>query len=251
MDFSPAELLQDPRLTTDYAEPCAKHLNMEQFITKVLAYRTYYQTILGNAQKNPRPGNPPTYDTDLITQGQKDVAAVNILMERLQGESASSYPCPNTDCYAHNKIPDLTHVEDGLFIWHRTDTTHNPPTTINSSKKKTDQEGFTSPSKTKKFKLTDHPNVRTENPIPLSNKFDALAPMDTDPPITTQKQISIKKIPPIMLKYESTYSNLTTDLLSKYPDLTFKLAGDFLKIFTTNSDHYREITNYLTKKGQQ
>ncbi|GFQ68284.1 hypothetical protein TNCT_456851 [Trichonephila clavata] len=57
-----------------------------------------------------------------------------------------------------------------------------PPITRNSSKKKTDKEGFTYPTKTKKLKLTDHPNVSTENPIPLSNKFDALAPMDTDPP---------------------------------------------------------------------
>ncbi|GFQ67374.1 uncharacterized protein TNCT_718081 [Trichonephila clavata] len=254
MDFLPADLFQDPRVTTDYADPCKMHLIMEQFITKALAYRTYYQTTLDNAQKNPRPGNPPTYDKDLIIQRQKDVAAVNILMERLKGELASSYPCPNTDCYAHYKIPDRTHLEDGIFIWLHTDTTHkmnNPPTTNNLRKKKTDKEGFTSPNKTKKIKLTDHPNVRTENPIPLSNKFDALAPMDTDPPINTQQQTPIKKIPLIMLKYESTYSTLTAYLLSKYPDLTLKLAGDFLKIFTTNSDLYREVTNYLTDKGQQ
>ncbi|GFR11189.1 hypothetical protein TNCT_514601 [Trichonephila clavata] len=126
---------------------------------------------------------------------------------------------------------------------------NNPP--ILPNKKKTNKEGFNSPTKTKKLKLTDHPSVSTDNPIPLSNKFDALAPMDTDPSITTQEQIPTPKIPPIMLKYETTYSNLTADLLSKYPDLTFKLAGDFLKIFTSNPEHYRQITTYLTEKGQQ
>ncbi|GFQ76965.1 hypothetical protein TNCT_485141 [Trichonephila clavata] len=62
-----------------------------------------------------------------ITQHQKDIATVDILMERIQCELASSYPCPNTDCYAHNKIPELTHLEDGLFIWHHTHTIQTPP----------------------------------------------------------------------------------------------------------------------------
>ncbi|GFR13660.1 hypothetical protein TNCT_131321 [Trichonephila clavata] len=127
-------------------------------------------------------------------------------MERLRGELAPSYPCPNPHCYAHNKIPDLTYLENVEFTWHHTNTTHktnNPPTTINPSKKQTDKEGFTSPSKTKKLKLSDHPNVRTENPIKLSNKFDALTPMDAEPQITTQQPTPIDKIPPIMLKYKN------------------------------------------------
>ncbi|GFQ75970.1 hypothetical protein TNCT_115351, partial [Trichonephila clavata] len=169
MDFSPAVLLQDPRLTTDYEDPCEKHQDMEGLLTKAISYRTCFQQLLEHAQENPRPGNPPTYDTDRITQHQKDIATVDILIERIQGELASSYPCPNTDCYAHNKTPDLTHLEDGLFIWHHTDTTRTPSKTRSDTKKKTDKEGFTSPTKTKKLKLTDHPNVSTENPIPLSN----------------------------------------------------------------------------------
>ncbi|GFR12106.1 hypothetical protein TNCT_131781 [Trichonephila clavata] len=83
MDLSPAELFQDPRLTTDYTDPCKMHQNMEQFISKALLHRTCYQKSLEHAQKNPRSGNPVIYDEDLITQSQKDIAAVNILMERL------------------------------------------------------------------------------------------------------------------------------------------------------------------------
>ncbi|GFQ74283.1 nucleic-acid-binding protein from transposon X-element [Trichonephila clavata] len=54
-----------------------------------------------------------------------------------------------------------------------------------------------------------------------------------------------------MLKYETTYTTLVAELSRKYPNVTFKLAGEFLKIFTNSPDNYRAITNYLTEKGQQ
>ncbi|GFQ99522.1 hypothetical protein TNCT_427831 [Trichonephila clavata] len=67
MDISPAALLQDPRLTTDYADPCEKHQNMEGLLTKAISYRICFQQLLDYAQENPRFGNPPTYDTYRIT----------------------------------------------------------------------------------------------------------------------------------------------------------------------------------------
>ncbi|GFR24122.1 hypothetical protein TNCT_303861 [Trichonephila clavata] len=85
----------------------------------------------------------------------------------------------------------------------------------------------------------------------VSNKFDALALSDADPPNPVQQPTPPKKIPPIMLKYETTYSTLVAELSKKYSDVTFKLAGQFLKIFTNSTDDYRAITDYLTVKGHQ
>ncbi|GFQ97012.1 hypothetical protein TNCT_548341 [Trichonephila clavata] len=111
----------------DNADPCKMHQNMEYIILKALLHRTYYQQTLEYAQKNPKRGShgdTVVYDEDLINQLQKDIAAVNVLMERLRGELAPSYPCPNPDCYAHNKIPDLTYLENTQFTWQHTNTTH-------------------------------------------------------------------------------------------------------------------------------
>ncbi|GFQ96918.1 hypothetical protein TNCT_254561 [Trichonephila clavata] len=106
-----------------------------------------------------------TRNENLIIQRRKDIFAVNELMERLRGELASSYPCPNPDCRTHNKVPDLTRQEKGQLIWptcdpNHTNATHktnNPPPNKSLCKKQTDKDGFPSPSKTKKLKLTDHP----------------------------------------------------------------------------------------------
>ncbi|GFR24773.1 hypothetical protein TNCT_73731 [Trichonephila clavata] len=150
-EISPADLIKDPRLTTKYADPCERHLNKEGLLIHVISYLTYFQQQLDYAQENPRPGNPSTHNKDPVKKLQSNIYHTNILIERIEGELASSYPCPNTDCYAYNKIPDLTHVEDGRSSG-TIQTRHRPPPhkTSNSSKKKTDKEGFTSPTKTKK-----------------------------------------------------------------------------------------------------
>ncbi|GFR27848.1 hypothetical protein TNCT_254841 [Trichonephila clavata] len=124
MNPTPADLYRDLSNLTDNADPCKMYQNMESVIVKALLHQTYYQQTLEYAQKNPRCRDPVSYDEDLITQRQKDIAAVNILMERLRGELAPSYPCPNPDCYAHNKIPDLTYLDNARITWHHTNTTH-------------------------------------------------------------------------------------------------------------------------------
>ncbi|GFR25646.1 hypothetical protein TNCT_388301 [Trichonephila clavata] len=130
---SPDDLYQELRPSTDCADPCKMQADMESVIAKALIHRNYYQQSIDIAQRN-----PVSRDEDLIIQRRKDIAAVNILMERLRDELASSYPCPNPDCHAHNKIPDLTSLENAQLTWHHTNTTHktnNPPTTNNLSKK--------------------------------------------------------------------------------------------------------------------
>ncbi|GFQ72966.1 hypothetical protein TNCT_200661 [Trichonephila clavata] len=153
-------------------------------------------------------------------------------------------------------MPDLTQPADGVLSWSICDPDHknpapkttNPTQNKNKSKKQTDKDGFTSPNVTKKLKISDHPNIRIEDPIQLNNKFNILATSGVEPPTSTQQSTPPTKIPPIMLKYETTYTTLIANLSRKYPDITFKLAGEFLKIFTTNPDDYRLIPNFLTEK---
>ncbi|GFQ77084.1 hypothetical protein TNCT_121381 [Trichonephila clavata] len=230
-------------------DPCECHRQIETNLLEASALRKYSLDLLKHMILN---------TGEDIPKLQKDLAAQNKRMDRMAGELASFYPCRNPDCHAFNRTFDLTPPTDGVITWdttsgheHKKPTTKKENHTRKNSKKQTTKEGFTSPNKTKKLILSDHPNVRTEDPIQLTNKFDALSPSDAEPPITAQKPTSSNKIPPIMLKYKSTYTTEAADLLQKYPDLTFKLAGEFLKIFTTNPDYYRAITNYLTEKGQQ
>ncbi|GFQ85041.1 hypothetical protein TNCT_441741 [Trichonephila clavata] len=234
-------LLKDPRLTKEYTDPCQKHQDYETLLAEIVQRREFLATIIRQVQEG-----HTSWDMNFIAQRQKDIEDLHRTFQCALGKLALSYPCPNTNCE--------NHLQDGEeFARKLTDAVEvYPPFQINKvSKKKTDKEGFTSPSKTKRVKLTDHPNFSTDNPIPIANKFDALATMDTDPSITTEEQIPTPKIPPIMLKYEANYSNLTADLLSNYPELTFKLAGDFLKIFTSNPENYSQITTYLKEKGHQ
>ncbi|GFQ97782.1 hypothetical protein TNCT_538451 [Trichonephila clavata] len=133
-------------------------------------------------------------DEEDIPKHQKELTDLNILMSHMAGELASFYPCPNPKCHAFNRSFISTPPTDGVITG---DTTsgheHIKPTimkekhTRKNSKKQTTEDGFTFPSKTKKLKLTDHAKVRTEDPIELSNKFDALAPSDAELPITAQQ----------------------------------------------------------------
>ncbi|GFR12276.1 hypothetical protein TNCT_484701 [Trichonephila clavata] len=246
------ETSEEPSTKDDQPmDPCERHKQIEMNLLKASAERKFTQDV--QSYKTTKRLNEED-----IPKHQKELADLNILMTHMEGELASFYPCPNPNCHAFNRTFVSTPPTDGVFTG---DTTngheHIKPTnmkenhTRKNSKKQSTKDGFTSPSKTKKLKLTDHPKVKTEYPIQLSNKFDALAPSDAEPPITAQQPILSKKIPPIMLKYKSTYATLAAHLLQKYPDSTFKLAGEFLKIFTTNPDPYQAITNYLTEKGQQ
>ncbi|GFQ99084.1 hypothetical protein TNCT_248231 [Trichonephila clavata] len=91
MALSSDKLLQDPRITEDYADPCKMHDSMEQIILEALVHRKYYQQTLEYAQNNP--GNPPTYNHDLISQHQKDLAAVDLLTERIEDGKPTCINC--------------------------------------------------------------------------------------------------------------------------------------------------------------
>ncbi|GFQ85212.1 hypothetical protein TNCT_91001 [Trichonephila clavata] len=168
---SPTEmLLKDPRLTKEYTDRCEYHNDSEKLLESMLDRAKFISEVIQQAQQG-----TANWDTNFITQRQKDIEDLMTMIELVQGKLAPFYPCPKTDCHDHLTDPDS--------VWQLTKVrkTHPLPQTSNASKKKTDKEGFTSPSKTKRVKLTDHPNVSTDNPIPISNKFDALATMDTDP----------------------------------------------------------------------
>ncbi|GFR15431.1 hypothetical protein TNCT_417871 [Trichonephila clavata] len=112
-------LEEELNFPTNDKDQCMVHKSMEKVLFRAMTHREFYELHLKSAQKNPT----PEYQKE-ITQRQKDIAAVNILIQRLRGELASSFPCPNPDCHAYNKIPDLTQLVDCKFIWHPIDTTH-------------------------------------------------------------------------------------------------------------------------------
>ncbi|GFV35505.1 uncharacterized protein TNCV_3205361 [Trichonephila clavipes] len=117
--------------------------------------------------------------------------------------------------------------------------------------------GFTSPKKVaKKIKLFD-PIAGTSQPISVKNKFSSLAGKEANvtPPISNQTSdpnAARPKVPPIMLKHKKeNYKTIIKDLNKDFPNCDVKLAGKYLKIFTTSTDEHRIVTLYLKEKCEE
>ncbi|GFQ65958.1 hypothetical protein TNCT_243701 [Trichonephila clavata] len=151
---------RDPRPKTTTRWSPAKHASKwKKNLIRASAHRKYVTDIVDYETKNP-------FDKDetTIQKFQKDFADINELMEHQRGELASFYHCPNPDCHAFNRIPDLIQPAVGVLSW---DIIRGPdfkkpaPKTTNpnqsKSKKQTDKGSFPSQNITKKLKISDHP----------------------------------------------------------------------------------------------
>ncbi|GFU44934.1 nucleic-acid-binding protein from transposon X-element [Trichonephila clavipes] len=59
------------------------------------------------------------------------------------------------------------------------------------------------------------------------------------------------KIPFIHLKFQSNYNLIMQEITRKYPKSRSKLSGEYLKILASTADEHREITAFLTEKGEE
>ncbi|GFV08409.1 nucleic-acid-binding protein from transposon X-element [Trichonephila clavipes] len=60
------------------------------------------------------------------------------------------------------------------------------------------------------------------------------------------------KVPPIMFKHKKeNYKIMIKDLNKDFPNCDVKLAGKYLKIFTTSTDEHRIVTDYLKEKCEK
>ncbi|GFY67243.1 hypothetical protein TNIN_228421 [Trichonephila inaurata madagascariensis] len=126
-------------------------------------------------------------------------------------------------------------------------------TEAKSVKKNTRTDDFVSPTKfAKKQKVVKNDSVGATASIKITNQYQALAGNSTLPdPDTTVVPVAAQKIPPINLKFRKNYQPIIKEISKKFPTSNTKLSGDFLKIFATSPDEHRNITKFLTEKGEQ
>ncbi|GFS58515.1 hypothetical protein TNIN_45381 [Trichonephila inaurata madagascariensis] len=87
---------------------------------------------------------------------------------------------------------------------------------------------------------------------PIANQYQALAGNSTIPdPDIAVVPVATRKLPPINLKFQTNYKPIVKEISQKFPTSSTKLSGEFLKIFATSPDEHRNITDFLTEKGEQ
>ncbi|GFV25816.1 nucleic-acid-binding protein from transposon X-element [Trichonephila clavipes] len=195
-----------------------------------------------------------TYDATLVGY-QKDYDDLASLKEHKLGELALILPCPVLDC-PENKTnsSSLNDPPENNAKKHSRQASHDSKKAVNSNT----NGGFTSPKKVaKKLKLSD-PIAGTSQPISVKNKFSSLAGKEAKviPPISNQATAPVAA-PPLKspqlcsnIKKEN-YKIIIKDLNKDFPNCDVKLAGKYLKIFTTTSDEHRALTDYLDEKREE
>ncbi|GFQ78892.1 hypothetical protein TNCT_679071 [Trichonephila clavata] len=123
----------------------------------------------------------------------------------------------------------------------------------NKSKNPISMDGFTSPTKhCKRQKILENYSSKKNDLIYLGNKLDVLATSSNEPPTPDQQTtpVAVTKIPPVMLKFQENFNTLILEITKRYTESTFKLAGEYLKIYSPIADDYRVITYCLTEIGE-
>ncbi|GFY58485.1 nucleic-acid-binding protein from transposon X-element [Trichonephila inaurata madagascariensis] len=120
-------------------------------------------------------------------------------------------------------------------------------------RKNTRTKDFISPTKfAKKQKVAENDPIGASAPIKIANQYQALAGNSTIPdPDIAVVPVATRKLPPINLKFQTNYKPIVKEISQKFPTSSTKLSGEFLKIFATSPDEHRNITNFLTEKGEQ
>ncbi|GFT84748.1 NADH dehydrogenase iron-sulfur protein 2, mitochondrial [Trichonephila clavipes] len=196
--------------------------------------------------------SPDLIDDAALVGYQKDYDELASLKEHKLGELALILPCPVLDCPENkNNSSKLNDPPENNAKKHLRQVSHDRKKIVNPN---TDG-GFTFPKKVaKKLKLSK-PNAGTSQPVSIKNKFSSLAGKDAKvtPPISNQTTAPVaarpKVPPPVMFKHKKeNYKIIIKDLNKDFPNCDVKLAGKYLKIFTTTSDEYRILTDYLDEK---
>ncbi|GFT24648.1 hypothetical protein TNCV_2856011 [Trichonephila clavipes] len=116
--------------------------------------------------------------------------------------------------------------------------------------------GFTSPQKVaKKLKLSD-PIAGTSQSVSVKNKLSSLARKEAKitPPISNQTTAPVAtrpKAPQLCSNIKKNYKIIIKDLNKDFPNCDVKLAGKYLKIFTTSTDEHHIVTDYLKEKCEE
>ncbi|GFY62692.1 hypothetical protein TNIN_178601 [Trichonephila inaurata madagascariensis] len=170
----------------------------------------------------------------------------NILNDLTQKELASFEEMLKSETTAKNKLTPPKEMID------KTETTKDTTEDNSVPRKNTRTKDFISPTKfAKKQKVAENDPIGASAPIKIANQYQALVETD-DPGSGYRSGASCpRKLPPINLKFQTNYKPIVKEISQKFPTSSTKLSGEFLKIFATSPDEHRNITDFLTEKGEQ
>ncbi|GFY45274.1 uncharacterized protein TNIN_4571 [Trichonephila inaurata madagascariensis] len=202
---------------------------------RIFAARKEYVTEMLDIEKS-SPG--PT--TETIQKLEADAASLDEKIKDLEGNMLELLPCPVPLC-AHN------------FNYNKNAKKRSAEPIIRPSKltakinknSNLDVEQFKIPRK-----MFKSDNVPKEDPkiTATNNKFAVLNTANIDVEDVTPVAPKIK---PVMRKLFPEYNLILQDLHRTHPTATNTHVGGYIKIQAENSDHHREITNFLTAKKVQ
>ncbi|GFY45938.1 hypothetical protein TNIN_205931, partial [Trichonephila inaurata madagascariensis] len=198
---------------------------------------------------------PDLADDATLAAFQKDYDDLVSLKEHKMGELALFLSCPVLDC------PDSQISSSNLNDHSKNNVKKHARKASQENKRSSNatpvpSDGFASPKKfAKKIKLTDS-TTGPSQPITLENKFSNLVGEETkdNTPISNQAMVpnAPPKIPPIMFRHKKeNYKSIIKDLNKDFPNSNVKLSGEYLKIYTSNSEEHRTMTAYLDEKREE
>ncbi|GFX13644.1 hypothetical protein TNCV_1921571 [Trichonephila clavipes] len=213
----------DPPPKTSNHDRCRHHKEIQKDVKLMTGRLTFLEHCISSEKEF-----PDLTDNAILVGYQNEYDDLTSLKEQKLGELALVLPCPVLDC---------------------------PENEINSSKLNDPRKNNAKKHSRKKLKLID-PIAGTNQPINVKNKFSSFAGKEAKiiSPISNQATapVATPKIPPIMFKHKKeNYKNIIEDLNKDSPNCNVKLSGKYLKIFTTNSDEHRTITDYLDEKREE
>ncbi|GFU16703.1 uncharacterized protein TNCV_3029501 [Trichonephila clavipes] len=149
--------------------------------------------------------------------------------DSLVSELRTMPPCLDQKCPDHTKINTKSNIEI------------NKPTQKKRKNARNNADDFVFPSKTAR-PITPTPVLQ---PISVQNSFVDLV---QDPDLPTDNTVEIPKIPPplpVYLKINNNYRNQLDQLKVKFPEITTKASGKYLKLNLESHEEQRDLVNFM------
>ncbi|GFT46800.1 uncharacterized protein TNCV_967261 [Trichonephila clavipes] len=151
--------------------------------------------------------------------------------DSLVSELRTMPPCLDQKCPDHTKINTKSNIEI------------NKPTQKKRKNARNNADDFVFPSKTAR-PITPTPVLQ---PISVQNSFVDLV---QDPDLPTDNTVEIPKIPPplpVYLKINNNYRKQLDQLKEKFPELTSKTSGKYIKINLESHEEHKELVDFMDK----
>ncbi|GFV16049.1 uncharacterized protein TNCV_1087031 [Trichonephila clavipes] len=219
--ITPISLPAEP--STDCGKRRAAMTRLQNHKTMIEGYRKYLSIV--RIEKD---------EHGVIKQLRESLEETIAARDKLVSELRTMPPCLDQSCPDHTelkvKIPQVVEVPKKPPQKKRKNTKNNA-------------DDFVFPSKTAR-PITPTPVLQ---PIAVQNSFVDLV---QDPDLPTDNTVEIPKIPPplpVYLKVNNNYRKQLDQLKEKFPELTSKTSGKYLKLNLESHEEHKDLVDFMDR----